>query len=111
MITITIDEEAKPDIRVLILGVGNLLLKDEGIGVHVARRLADAGLPEDVRVVDCGTRLLDALSFIKNADRLIVVDAVRTSRHGTFADTGKYITQDRGFSVGRGFPPGRLESG
>lgn len=77
-ITTTIDEEAKPDIRVLILGAGNLLLKDEGIGVHVARRLANAGLPEDVRVVDCGTRVLDALSFIKSADRLIVIDAVRT---------------------------------
>ena len=77
-ITITIDEEPKPEIRVLVLGVGNLLLKDEGIGVHVARRLANAGLPENVRVVDCGTRLLDALSFVKNADRLIVIDAVRT---------------------------------
>jgi len=77
-ITITIDEEVKPEIRVLILGVGNLLLKDEGIGVHVARRLANAGLPGDVRVVDCGTRLLDALSLVKNADRLIIIDAVKT---------------------------------
>jgi len=54
------------------------LLKDEGIGVHVARRLTNAGLPEDVRVVDCGTRFLDALSFVKSAERLIVIDAVRT---------------------------------
>ena len=75
-ITITISEEAKPEIRVLILGVGNLLLKDEGIGVHVARRLEDAGLPGDVLVVDCGTRLLDALSLVKSAERLIVIDAV-----------------------------------
>jgi hydrogenase maturation protease len=77
-ITITIDKEVKPESRVLILGVGNLLLKDEGIGVHVARRLANAGLPGDIRVVDCGTRLLDALSLVKNADRLIIIDAVKT---------------------------------
>ncbi len=61
----------------MILGVGNLLFKDEGVGVHVAQRLAGMNLPPGVQVIDCGTSLLDAVSYIAKAQKLIVVDAVR----------------------------------
>jgi hydrogenase maturation protease len=62
----------------LIVGVGNLLLADEGLGVHVARALQSAGvaLPSDVRVLEAGTALLDVLPELAHCDRVIVVDAV-----------------------------------
>ena len=63
--------------KTLILGLGNLLLCDEGVGVHVARALMNAGCPEGVTVLDIGTAILDALPELASADRVIVVDAVK----------------------------------
>lgn len=62
--------------RTLILGIGNLLLCDEGVGVHVARALQQEGLPEDTVALDVGTAFLDALPEIELADRIIIVDAM-----------------------------------
>ncbi|HEX9185544.1 MAG TPA: hydrogenase maturation protease [Vicinamibacteria bacterium] len=59
----------------VVLGLGNLLLGDEGVGVHAARALLDAGLP-GAEVLDVGTAILDALPEIGRAERLVVVDAV-----------------------------------
>lgn len=65
--------------RVLIVGVGNLLLGDEGLGVHVAHALlaADPPLPLGVEVVDAGTSLLDVVKELGKCDRAILVDAIR----------------------------------
>ncbi len=63
--------------KTLVLGIGNLLLGDEGVGVHAAHALAAETFPENVTVVDAGTAILDALPFIESADRVIVIDAVR----------------------------------
>ena len=61
----------------LVLGVGNILLRDEGVGVIVARALVDhASLPPDTMVVDGGTLGLDLLPMIGDAGALIMVDAV-----------------------------------
>ena len=62
--------------KCVILGVGNLLLKDEGIGVHVAQALKEMALPEGVEVVDGGTSP-DLPYLAEGADKLVVVDAVR----------------------------------
>lgn len=62
--------------KTLVLGVGNLLLSDDGVGVHVVQRLQERQtLPEDVQVVDGGTCGLDLLHFLEGVQRLIVVDA------------------------------------
>ena len=58
-----------------ILGVGNLLMKDDGVGVHVARALASLDLPDDVVVIDAGTDP-DVAYDVDYADRIIVIDAV-----------------------------------
>ncbi len=63
--------------KTLVLGIGNLLLCDEGIGVHVARALLREELPEETEVLDVGTAILDALPAIESAQRIIVVDAVK----------------------------------
>lgn len=60
----------------LILGIGNLLLGDEGVGVHVARALLQERLPENVTVLEVGTAFLEALPEIERADRIIVIDAM-----------------------------------
>lgn len=60
----------------LILGMGNLLLSDEGVGVHVARALAGRELPENVSVVEAGTAFLDVLPDIEKADRILLIDAM-----------------------------------
>ncbi len=62
--------------RTAIVGVGNGLMRDEGVGVHVVRALADAKLPEGVLVIDAGTDP-DVAFDLDGFDRLIVVDAVR----------------------------------
>jgi hydrogenase maturation protease len=62
--------------RILALGLGNLLLGDDGAGVHAVRRLREARLP-GVLAVDVGTAVLDALHLIERADCLLAVDALR----------------------------------
>jgi hydrogenase maturation protease len=64
--------------RVAVLGVGNLLLKDEGIGVHVAHTMQEMPAPSNVEleVIDGGT-LPDASLSCGEVDKLIIVDAVQ----------------------------------
>lgn len=63
--------------KTLILGIGNLLLGDEGVGVHVVRELEHRKLPAGTRVLDIGTAILDALPDLEQADRVIVIDAMQ----------------------------------
>jgi hydrogenase maturation protease len=63
--------------KTLVLGIGNLLLGDEGVGVHAAHALLAEDLPPHVKVLDIGTAILDALPDIEDADRIIVLDAVK----------------------------------
>ncbi len=62
---------------ILVLGVGNLLLKDEGVGIHVVRSLAAQELPPDVEVMDGGTRGLDLLMLFQGRRLVIIVDCAR----------------------------------
>ena len=65
----------------LVLGLGNILLGDEGVGVRVVERLeAQYDFPEGVRVLDGGTLGLDLLPYVEAASRLLVVDAVRANK-------------------------------
>ena len=66
-----------------VLCCGNLLLGDEGVGIHIYNELKDQPLPEIVEVVDAGTGGLDILPFLEGVDKVILVDAVRGSRAGT----------------------------
>ncbi len=63
--------------RVLVLGVGNILFTDEGLGVRVIEKLLeDYDFPDNVTVMDGGTLGSKLMGPILDADRLIVVDAV-----------------------------------
>ena len=61
--------------KILILGVGNLLLKDEGVGIHVIRALENEELPPNVSLMDGGTGGLHLIAWIQDYDRIIMVDA------------------------------------
>ena len=63
--------------RLMILGVGNLLLQDEGVGVQVIKALEDQTLPEGAELLDGGTLGVDLLAYICEAKRIIVIDAVK----------------------------------
>ena len=63
--------------KIIILGIGNVLLTDEGIGVHVANELMKKELPSNISVVEGGTDGFRLLNVITEADRLIVIDAVK----------------------------------
>ncbi len=63
--------------KILILGIGNILLKDEGIGVRVVERIKDMPLPSDVEIMDGGTMGLDLLYYIEGRKKVIVIDTVK----------------------------------
>src|SRR5262245_46771443 len=64
--------------RVLVAGIGNVLLGDDGFGVEVARRLSRTPLPPDVEVMDAGIRALHlAYRIADGCELLIAVDTVR----------------------------------
>lgn len=62
----------------VIIGCGNLLRTDDGVGPWLIRKLWDLGLPPGVRLADGGTAGMDVVAQIGDAEHLILVDACRT---------------------------------
>ncbi len=66
--------------RILVLGVGNPLMGDEGIGPRIVEHLlSNYRFPESLQVVDAGTMGFSILNLFREADAVLVVDAVRGS--------------------------------
>lgn len=92
--------------KTVILGVGNTLLSDEGIGIHVLDALARSGAPrEGVDLIDGGTLSFTLAVAIEEADALIVVDAAQLkSSPGTLKmflgeDMDRFLTGQKKSSV------------
>jgi len=67
--------------NVLVLGVGNVLLTDEGIGVRTINELQRRYIFSDnVELMDGGTAGIELLRFIQNRSHLIIIDAMRWSK-------------------------------
>jgi hydrogenase maturation protease len=66
--------------KTLIMGIGNYLMCDEGIGVHVAEQLLKEPLPDHVAVLDGGTGGFHLLEFFEDHDHVILVDATLDGR-------------------------------
>jgi hydrogenase maturation protease len=64
----------------LILGIGNLLMGDEGVGVHAARLFEKEKLPTDVHVLDGGTGGFHLLSTFQEHQTIILIDATMDGR-------------------------------
>lgn len=64
--------------RILVLGIGNVLLSDEGVGPYVTGRLErEYRLPDNVAVLDGGTSGMHLLDDIAGAERVVIVDCAR----------------------------------
>ena len=66
---------------ILVLGLGNTLLRDDGLGIRAVERLtAEYELPAEVEVLDGGVMGLDLLSRLEGITALLIVDAIRAGR-------------------------------
>lgn len=66
--------------RIVVLGLGSVLMRDDGIGVHLIRALSrDYDFADDVELIDGGTSGMELLPELAGCDRLIVIDAVRAN--------------------------------
>ncbi len=55
--------------KIVIIGVGNLWMGDDGIGIHVVESLRKQKLPENVQVFDAETRAFDVLEYMDGSDK------------------------------------------
>ncbi|MCX6916409.1 MAG: hydrogenase maturation protease [Verrucomicrobia bacterium] len=83
--------------QILIAGVGNVLLSDDGIGVHAIRKLQEQPIP-GVVMADIGTAILHGLHFLESAERVLVIDAAKGGQ-----PPGTIYLFDKG-----GQPPGTI---
>ncbi len=71
-------EQIKPaPVPFLILGVGNTLLGDEGVGVHVIEMMKKMEPLDNTELIDGGTALIELLHLLSNREKVIVIDAVK----------------------------------
>jgi hydrogenase maturation protease len=83
---------AKP---ILVLGIGNLLMGDEGIGVHAIEQLQKEQFPSHVHLLDGGTGGFHLLSFFQEYEPIILIDATMDGKTpGTVSLTEPRFTTD-----------------
>jgi hydrogenase maturation protease len=81
--------------KTLVLGLGNVLMGDEGIGVHVVRALEQHPLPDNVECLDGGTGGFILLEPLQSADRIILIDAAADGNPpGTVSRTTPQFSRD-----------------
>ncbi len=72
--------------RILIMGIGNVLMGDEGVGVHAVKRLEKSEMPDHVDLLDGGTGGFHLLSYLEDYADVIMIDATMDgSPAGTIA--------------------------
>lgn len=64
--------------QVLVIGCGNLLRGDDGVGPILVRHLWERGIPPGAQIVDGGTAGMDVAFRMRGARRVVLVDAART---------------------------------
>jgi len=62
---------------ITIVGVGNRLLGDEGVGLHIIDKLSQIPMPPYVNIIDCGCDLLGLMAYIIKPARVLIIDAIR----------------------------------
>ena len=65
-----------PPRKILILGVGNILLGDDGFGVHLINSLSDTPFPPNIQVLEAGTVSHQLIPLFRELDHLIIIDVV-----------------------------------
>ncbi len=65
--------------RLAVVGMGNLLMSDDGVGVHVLNKLREKP-PEGVELIDAGTAVLHTADCLRGVDHVVVVDAFKAGQ-------------------------------
>lgn len=74
--------------KILVLGIGNILLSDDGVGVHIVNKLKDEyAFPDNVTLIDGGTKGLDLLPLLEGRDKVLLVDAANFKKEPGTIDT------------------------
>ena len=80
-------------VRVLILGVGNPILSDDGVGIHVAREIKKRELP-GVDVEELAASGLELLDVVRGYDKVVIIDAIQTTK----GEPGElYVLEEKDF--------------
>jgi hydrogenase maturation protease len=81
--------------KTLVLGLGNVIMGDEGVGVHTVRALEKQSLPTNVECLDGGTGGFILLEPLQQADRIILIDATADENpYGTVSRTTPKFSSD-----------------
>jgi len=81
--------------KTLVLGLGNVIMADEGVGVHVVRALDQHALPPGVECLDGGTGGFTLLGPLESADRIVLIDAAADGNPiGTVTRTTPRFSRD-----------------
>ncbi len=76
------------DVNTAILAVGNLLQRDEGVGIHVLRRMEKQWrFTPEISLIDGGTMGTDLLPYLEAHERVIILDAVNFNKQPGFIGT------------------------
>ena len=87
--------ENSSQLKTLVLGLGNVLMGDEGIGVYVVRELEKLPLPPNVECLDGGTGAFTLLEPLESAGRIILIDAANDDNPiGTVTRTTPRFSRD-----------------
>ena len=72
-------EPLRIPVKVLVLGVGNPILSDDGVGIHVARELKKRKMP-GVDVEELAASGLELLDVVRGYDKVVIIDAIQTTK-------------------------------
>ncbi len=74
--------------NIAVFGLGNILLSDDGVGVHAINRMKNEyEFPESVALIDGGTKGLDLLPLFENRDKVLIIDAANFKKEPGAIDT------------------------
>jgi len=89
-------DKLKAGKKTMVLGIGNIIMGDEGFGLHVIRRLKEIGMPENIILEEGGVGGFELLNGLQGIEKLVVVDimiAVFIGRGAMAAESaGCYLT-------------------
>ena len=71
------EKTTKSHKKIIIVGVGNRLLGDEGLGLHIIDNLSQIPMPTNVNIINCGCDLLSLIPYLNEPQKIIVIDAIR----------------------------------
>ena len=62
---------------VMVIGLGNRLLGDEGLGLHIIDKLSQIFMSSNVSIIDCGCDLFSVMPYLNKPQKIVIIDAIR----------------------------------